>query len=59
MNMCNKRMRKWVILKEELRYILTTKIGLQNALCKFEGRSHTPDKYMEDLNCYYHEERNH
>ena len=24
-------------------------IGLQNALCKFEGRSHTPDKYMEDL----------
>ena len=47
--MCNKRRLKGLMLKEELRYILTTKIGLQNALCKFEGRSHTPDKYMEDL----------
>ena len=47
--MTNKRRLKWAMLKEKLRYILTTKIGLQNALCKFEGRSHTPDKYMEDL----------
>ena len=48
-DMCNKRRLKGLMLKEKLRYILTTKIGLQNALCKFEGRSHTPDKYMEDL----------
>ena len=48
-DMCNKRRLKGLMLKEKLRYILTTKIGLQNALCKFEGRSHTPDKYMDDL----------
>ena len=49
-NMCNKRRLKGLMLKEELRKILITKIGHQKALCKFEGRSHTPDKYMEDLN---------
>ena len=49
-NMRNKRRLKGLMLKEELRKILITKIGHQKALCKFEGRSHTPDKYMEDLN---------
>ena len=45
-NMCTKRKLKGLVLKEELRYTLTTKLGLQKALCKFEGRSHTPDEYM-------------
>ena len=49
LNMCNKRKLKGGMLKEELRYVLTTNIGLEKALCKFEGRSHTPDEYMEDL----------
>ena len=48
-NMCNKRRLKGLMLDEELRYILTTKIGLQSVLCKSEGRSHTADKYAEDL----------
>ena len=37
------------MLPEEVKHIKKTKIGLVKALCSFEGRSHTPDEYMEDL----------